>query len=80
MMVLTTPSTDSPLSPASLECMEMHLQGHFRGRIFDLVVTRCEDGVVLRGKSRTYHAKQLAQHVVMARFGVRIVANDIVVT
>jgi hypothetical protein len=36
-----------------------------------------EDGVVLQGIARTYYAKQLAQHAVMALFGYRVASNEI---
>jgi hypothetical protein len=55
------------------------LQGELRGRVFDLCVTLVEKGVVLRGQSRTYYAKQLAQHLVLTTFQFPIAANEIIV-
>lgn len=44
-------------------------------REFHLVVT--DQGLILRGRARTYYAKQLAQHVVMEAAGPPILANEI---
>jgi hypothetical protein len=37
------------------------------------------DGLVLRGRARSYYAKLLAQHAVMKMTALRIVANEITV-
>ncbi len=36
-----------------------------------------ETGLVLQGQARTYHVKQLAQHVVMEATDLPILANEI---
>jgi hypothetical protein len=46
-----------------------------RLRDFEVVVTA--DGLVLTGRSRTYYAKQIAQHLVMNVSGLPILANRI---
>jgi hypothetical protein len=46
-------------------------------RIRELRLVFQETGVILRGHSDSYHAKQVAQHTVMAAAGVPIVANEI---
>lgn len=69
----------SPFSEDSVDNIATRLQAELRGRVFDLQLTACERGVILRGQSRTYHAKQLAQHLVMATFRFPIAANEIVV-
>jgi hypothetical protein len=50
------------------------------GRIFDLHVACSDDRIVLRGRSRTYYAKQLAQEMALDLTGgtARLV-NEIVV-
>ena len=60
-----------------LDELELHLQEKLSGRIRDLhlVVQNC--GIILRGFARTYHAKQLAQHVVMSESRLPILANEI---
>jgi hypothetical protein len=35
------------------------------------------DGVILQGRTSTYHAKQLAQHAAMELGDVRILSNEI---
>jgi osmotically-inducible protein OsmY len=46
-------------------------------RIQELRLVVSDEGVILRGQSRTYYAKQLAQHVVMNAAGLPILANEI---
>jgi len=50
------------------------------GRIRDLHVVCSEDTIILQGRSRTYHAKQLAQQAVLdLTDGYPLLANQIVV-
>lgn len=50
------------------------------GQIRDLRVVCQEDRVVLQGRSRTYHAKQLAQEAALDALGASpALANEIVV-
>jgi hypothetical protein len=57
-----------------------HVERRACGRIRDLIVTCYGDLVVLRGRSRTYHAKQLAQEAVLDLLdGPSRLANRIVV-
>ncbi len=61
-----------------------HLEGHIErrasGRIRDLHVVCCDNLIILQGRSRTYHAKQLAQQVVLdLTDGLPELANHIVV-
>jgi|SRR6516164_2163697 hypothetical protein len=49
----------------------LRLSGHVRGFRIELH----EQGLVLRGSSRSFYAKQLAQHAVMRSTGIRIVRN-----
>jgi hypothetical protein len=51
-----------------------------RGRLSDFRLELCGQGVVLHGKARSYHAKQLAQHAVMRGTDLPIVRNGIEVT
>jgi hypothetical protein len=53
------------------------VQGRLGGRVaaFQLLVEK--QGLVLRGKTRSYYAKQLAQQAVMEATSVPIVANEI---
>lgn len=61
----------------SPEGLEFVLQRRLGGRIRDLRVIVRPGGLVLRGRTPTYHAKQLAQHAAMDLSGLPILANDI---
>jgi osmotically-inducible protein OsmY len=62
------------------ERIEGHIERRASGRIRDLHVV-CSDGkITLMGRSRTYHAKQLAQEAVFdLTEGQAALANQIVV-
>ncbi len=60
--------------------IESHVQNRLAGRVRDFRVLVRENGLVLKGQVRTYYAKQLAQHAVMDRTGVPILANEIEVS
>ena len=57
--------------------LEMRIRVRLGGQIRDFRVVRGEDGLVLQGRSRTYYAKQLAQHAVMETTDLPIRANEI---
>ena len=57
--------------------LETHLQTRLGSRVRQLRVLCRNDGVVIRGSARTYHAKQLAQHLVMGITDLPILANEI---
>lgn len=59
------------------ESLESLVQRRLFGRIHDLRVECQIKGVVLRGWTRTYYAKQMAQHVVMDETDWPILANEI---
>ncbi|HEX8202828.1 MAG TPA: hypothetical protein VF590_20290 [Isosphaeraceae bacterium] len=66
------------------EDLAVRLHGHIErkasGRIRDLHVVCAEDMVIVQGRSRTYHAKQLAQEAVLDLMDARsTLANQIVV-
>jgi hypothetical protein len=63
------------------ERIEGHIERRASGRIRDLHVV-CSDGMItLMGRSRTYHAKQLAQEAVLdLTEGYGALANQIVVS
>ena len=57
--------------PAARTTSELaeHIEGYIErrasGRIRDLHVVCSDDAIILQGRSRTYHAKQLAQEAVL---------------
>jgi hypothetical protein len=59
------------------EQLETLMSRRLGNRIRDLRVSIQPAGVVLRGRTATYHAKQLAQHAAMELANLPIVANDI---
>jgi hypothetical protein len=61
------------------ERLENMLQRRLGNRIRDLRVVLLPEGVILQGRTATYHAKQIAQHVAMELADLPILANDIVV-
>ena len=73
--VLTqTPNLDAQ---AKLDELELQLQGQFSGRVVDFHVLSLGGGIVLRGFTRTYYLKQLAQQAVMNLTDLPILANEI---
>jgi hypothetical protein len=59
------------------EYAEVLVRQRLGGRVGDLCVLVCQEGVILRGRARSYHAKQLAQEAIMHALGLLIVANHI---
>ena len=61
--------------------IEGHINRVASGRIRDLHVVYSEDKIILQGRSRTYHAKQLAHQAVLdLTDGHPLLANQIVVS
>ncbi len=60
-----------------LALIEGHVQSELNGRVRDFQLRVEGDGLVLRGYSRTFYAKQLAQHAVMNHANMPISANEI---
>jgi hypothetical protein len=67
-------------TPAGAAALETHIQSRLSGRLscFRLVVVG--QGLILRGHTRTYYVKQLAQHEVMTATALPILANEIEVS
>lgn len=59
------------------ERLEGLLQRRLGNRIRDLRVQILPEGLLLQGRTGTYHAKQLAQHAAMEMSSLPILANDI---
>jgi hypothetical protein len=57
--------------------LEMRVRVRLGGQIRDFRVMCREGGLILQGRSQTYYAKQLAQHVVMEVTSFPIIANEI---
>jgi acetoacetate decarboxylase len=71
----------SDRNPTSIQAdqLELLVQGRLFGqcRVSDLRVLIQNEGVVLRGQTTTYYAKQLVQHAVMDVTNLPILANEI---
>ena len=62
------------------EQIEGHIERKASGRIRDLHVVCSGESIILKGRSRTYHAKQLAQQAVLDMTdGCTSLTNQIVV-
>jgi len=62
------------------EQIEGHIERKACGRIRDLHVVCSGESIILQGRSRTYHAKQLAQQAVLdLTDSGRLLTNQIVV-
>jgi len=63
------------------EFIEGHINRVASGRIRDLHVVYSDDQIILQGRSRTYHAKQLAHQAVLdLTDGHPLLANQIEVS
>jgi hypothetical protein len=62
---------------AEQERLEGLLQRRLGNRVRNLRVQLLSRGIILRGRTTTYHAKQLAQHAAMELADRPILANDI---
>jgi hypothetical protein len=60
--------------------IEAYVRHRLAGRVRDFRVLIRDRGLVLRGRAPTYYVKQLAQHAVMERVGLPILANEIEVS
>ncbi len=59
------------------ERLESMLLRRLGNRIRDLRVVVLPNGLILQGRTGTYHAKQIAQHAAMEVADLPIVANEI---
>ena len=66
---------ETTLSPE--ERLENLLLRRLGNRVRDLRVVMLPGGVILQGRTGTYHAKQLAQHAAMELADMPILANEI---
>ena len=53
------------------------VRSQLAGRVHDLRLLLRDGGLVLQGHCRSHHAKQLAQHLVVASTHVPLLANEI---
>ncbi|WP_406700202.1 phospholipid-binding protein [Singulisphaera sp. Ch08] len=63
--VVDTSHAFGPQDSARAQVIERQIEHRAGGRIYDLRVNCTGDRVVLQGRCRTYHAKQLAQEAAL---------------
>jgi hypothetical protein len=68
---------DNLSAAGELGHVEARVRSRLAGRVRELRVEACADGLVLEGWTATYYAKQLAQHAVMEVTRLPIVRNGI---
>ena len=66
-----------PRAAEEIERLGNRIRAKLSGRIRDFRLEAGAAGLVLRGRARTYYAKQLAQHAVMAATDLPILRNEI---
>jgi hypothetical protein len=76
-MNLETRECSAPADLSTVEQLEAHLQALLGSRVRDFQVVLRDGGLVLRGRTHTYYAKQVGQHAVMENHSLPIVANEI---
>jgi hypothetical protein len=77
-MVNPTASSNGALqSPEEIARLKTLVRNRLSGRIQDIRVIVHGPGLILCGRTQTYHAKQLAQHVLMEAVRLPILANEI---
>jgi hypothetical protein len=67
------------LTPVQTAQLEAHVRSRLSRRVQELRVIFHGAGLILRGRTQTYYAKQLAQHAVMEAANLPILANEIAV-
>lgn len=65
------------LQPEEIEQLRQDIQSLFGGRIRDLTIRQRDGGLVLGGRTGTFHVKQLVQEVIAEGNSRRIIANEI---
>ncbi len=68
------------LTAEEIDRLGARVRHQLSGRLNDLRLELRDGGIVLRGRARTYYAKQLAQHAVMRATDVAILRNEIEVS
>jgi hypothetical protein len=66
-------------SSARLSELEQHVQARLGNRLRDFHIVPAKCGLILKGCTTTYYAKQLAQQAILEFGGQTILSNDILV-
>jgi hypothetical protein len=68
------------VTPEEIDRLGDRVRHQLSGRLQDFRLELRDRGIVLRGRARTYYAKQLAQHAVMRATDVPILRNEVEVS
>lgn len=80
MCQATGTASNDRMNQDHLDRIGRQVQHQLSGCLRDFRLKRESGGLVLRGRSRTYYAKQLAQQAVMDATDLPILLNDIEVS
>lgn len=72
-----SPSGNETEAVVEWQHVALRVQAELGTRVRDFELLPRSGGLILRGRTTTYYAKQLAQHAVMRIGGVRVLANEI---
>ena len=64
---------------AEVRELEATVRRRLAGRMYELRLLLCEDGLVLHGYCRSQHVKQLAQHLVLEGSQAPLANNHIII-
>lgn len=73
---MTLPMIAEPISTREAH-LESLIERRLGNQVRDLRVVARPTGLILQGRTATYHAKQLAQHAVMEMATLPILSNEI---
>ena len=74
---MSSEPVSEPKSEAAVEQLQALVQRRLNGRVRDLRLVVRDQGLILQGRTSTYHVKQLAQHAAIEITGLTILANEI---
>ncbi len=77
MTLQSTAETLDALTPETLNRIEDGIRRRFLRGIHDFHIQAIDDGLVLYGRTKTYHGKQLVQQAVMEATDIPLAANNI---
>ena len=80
MNALANETLCDPRTKELVERIETTVRRRHGGWVRDFHVVVQDQGMVLRGRTRTYYAKQLVQHTAMTVGGLPLLANRIEVS
>ncbi len=67
------------MTQTDVDAIEALLNHRLGGRVRSLRVESQAPGLILSGRASSYHAKQLAQYMILEELGLPLLANQIAV-